>query len=828
MSQEVIIDHAWILDAMPHREGVEIWFKLPTGKILHGIYPYLPSFYATFRATQHRDNFFPSDDEKYRYYATKLAEHEIITSIEVVKRRIRAKHTLNSICLKITPNSPFKFKKAIRFLKNLEIFELYNSDIPLVQIFFYETGLFPFASCRFSMIRESKKSNLYIDKIDLTDSNELIEYPLPPLRIIWLDIFAKSTGIKREVSDVLSKCTLTIDPDSSPIPLPSLFPPDMISTDVHKYPQVKIAEGSEYDTLKMLEKAIKILDPDVIFTSKGDDRIFPYLMVRIKQNRLEKRFSLSRNGTPLRYSKFEVGEVGGSNSYMSYGQIFHRASTQFYLQGRLHIDSAIMGGLHFSGGNLYGIVEVARISYVTLQRLTRVTIGGALQSMQFYHAYHQGILIPEEKKNVEYFREAANLLKSDRGGLILNPVVGMFDRVAELDFTSMYPALMVKYNVSPEKLNCGCCKSNGNAVPGLPYHTCIQEEGVVPLSLHLPLTKRIRYKELIKNSDPTLAKRYEQIQSALKWILVVCFGYLGFRNSRFGRIEAHQAVCAYSREFLLNAMNIVEKHGLRYLHGIVDSLYVQAPKFMKIEEFHQKCNRIVHEIVEKTKIPINYDPNTDFFKFLTFLPTKAQPEIGALNRYWGVKPDGKIKVRGLELRRHDAPPFVKDFQHTLITAIAGSPHRIYWKRLLSTTIIPLLEQYFQKLDARTVTIEELAITIRLTRHLSEYKVNNYQVIAARHLARHGLYLGPGQKISFIITNDRATNPMDKALPIQLFQERHATYDSVKYRQLLVRALNNLLPNPLTPVEMKHLVEYSSDSYYMIQKTQKSLLEYIHN
>ncbi|MHA1619408.1 MAG: DNA polymerase domain-containing protein [Promethearchaeota archaeon] len=824
MGQEVRINRAWILDAMPHREGVEIWFKLPTGKIMHGVYPHQPSFYATFRATQHRDNFFPSDDEKYQYYATRLAEHEFISSVEVVKRRVLAKHTFFSLCLKVTPLSPFKFKKAIKVLKHFETFEFYSSDIPLVQIFFYETGLFPFASCRFSMIHKLGKRDLYIDKIDLTDSNELIDYPLPPLRIVWLDIFAKSMGIKRETSDILLKCTLTVDPDSSPLDLTNLFPPDMISTDVHNYPQVQIAEGSEYDTLLMLEKAIKILDPDIIFTSKGDERIFPYLMARIKQNRLDRHFSLSRNGTPLRYSKFELG---GSDSYMSYGRTIHRASTQFYLQGRLHIDSAIMGGLHFSGGNLYGIVEVARISYVTLQRLTRVTIGGALQSMQFFHAYNQSILIPEEKKNVEYFREAANLLKSDRGGLILNPVVGMFDRVAELDFTSMYPALMVKYNVSPEKVNCDCCESGGNIVPGLPYHTCTRGEGIVPLSLQLPLTKRIRYKELIKISDPTNAKRYENIQGALKWILVVCFGYLGFKNARFGRIEAHQAVCAYSREFLLNAMDIVEKHGLRYLHGIVDSLYVQAPKSMKTEEFHQICHRITLEIVEKTKIPINYDPKTNFFQFLTFLPTKAQPEIGALNRYWGVKPDGKIKVRGVELRRHDAPPFVKDFQHELITAIGISPYRQHWKKLLRGTILPLLERYFKKLDTRTVSIDELAITIRLTRRLSEYKVNIYQSIAARHLARHGLYLGPGQKISFIITNDRAKNPMDKALPIQLFKKRKAVYDVRKYRQLLVRALNNLLPNPLTSAEMKQLVEYSSDSHYMIQKTQKSLLEYIH-
>ncbi len=106
---------------------------------------------------------------------------------------------------------------------------------------------------------------------------------------------------------------------------------------------------------------------------------------------------------------------------MSYGIILHRAQSQFYLNGRLHIDSAIYGGLHFDDGNLYGIVEVARVSYTPLQRLTRITIGGSLQSLQFFHANKLGILIPEEKKNAEYFQQSSALLLSDRGVTFYNP-----------------------------------------------------------------------------------------------------------------------------------------------------------------------------------------------------------------------------------------------------------------------------------------------------------------------------------------------------------------------------------------------------------------------
>ena len=46
--------------------------------------------------------------------------------------------------------------------------------------------------------------------------------------------------------------------------------------------------------------------------------------------------------------------------------------------------------------------------------------------------------------------------------------------------------------------------------------------------------------------------------SAEKWLLVTCFGYLGYKNARFGRIEAHEAVTAYGREALLRAKEAAE------------------------------------------------------------------------------------------------------------------------------------------------------------------------------------------------------------------------------------------------------------------------------
>src|SRR6202521_5815545 len=43
-------------------------------------------------------------------------------------------------------------------------------------------------------------------------------------------------------------------------------------------------------------------------------------------------------------------------------------------------------------------------------------------------------------------------------------------------------------------------------------------------------------------------QRYKLQRDALKWLLVCCFGYTGYKNARFGQIEAHEAINAVARE----------------------------------------------------------------------------------------------------------------------------------------------------------------------------------------------------------------------------------------------------------------------------------------
>ena len=48
------------------------------------------------------------------------------------------------------------------------------------------------------------------------------------------------------------------------------------------------------------------------------------------------------------------------------------------------------------------------------------------------------------------------------------------------------------------------------------------------------------------------------------------------------------------------------------------------------------------------------------------LPLEADEKIEALKHYYGITQQGELVVRGIEIRRHDIPNFIKQFQSELL------------------------------------------------------------------------------------------------------------------------------------------------------------------
>jgi DNA polymerase-2 len=611
-------------------------------------------------------------------------------------------------------------------------------------MYLYRNDLFPLAFV---------EANNTLDHVEwvVKDSRERLDYELPMLRILRLKVTTKKTRRIPTVKDELGSITLQIDNET-----------------------IAINSGSEPDRLTQLGDAFRAIDPDVVLTEGGDSFIFPYLARRAQHHHILHEMILGREETPLR-----VYEVQG-HSYFSYGKILFK-QTAARLPGRLHVDEA--NGFISTDCGLEGLFEVARTCIIPLQRASRTTIGTSMTSLQLYHAVKADVLIPWNKNEPEEWKNGNELIVADRGGFIYEPQFGLHEFVGELDFSSLYPTIMRNMNISGETVHCACCPNSTSRVPELGWNICERWEGIVPRSLEILLRKRLRYKKLKKESTNAAARlRYDQRQAALKWILVCSFGYLGFKNARFGRIDAHIATCAFSRQILRKAVAIAESRGFKLVHGIVDSMWLKKPGATPAE-YEGLCR----EIEAQLHFPIEFE---GLYKWIVFLNSRTDPRIPVLNRYYGVFQNGKLKLRGIDLRKHDTPGIVRRCQSDMLTLLAKAENFEEFKALIPEALT-VVKSYVNLIQHGAVPVEDLTVEKRLSKNPNEYRNMVPQSIAAQHLVGEGMEAHAGQTISYILTYDKSRITQNRAIPTELMNE-DSNFDSKRYVDLLLSSTTNLL------------------------------------
>jgi DNA polymerase, archaea type len=624
-------------------------------------------------------------------------------------------------------------------------YRLYDVDIPASQVYFYKKDLFPLARVEVEQQNEGKVQWF------LKDSRKIIAFEIPSFRKLRLQVQTVKNKRVQTFQDELSSVQITLEGGE----------------------RICIDSGDESEKILSLVETLREIDPDIVFTEGGDSFLFPYLARRALTRGILDRLILGRETSPLR-----VYEVQG-HSYFSYGKILYR-ETAARLLGRLHIDDH--NAFISADCGLEGLFEISRTCIIPLQRASRATIGTNMASLQFYHAVKQEVLIPWNKNHPEEWKDGNELVIADRGGFIYEPEKGIHDQVGELDFTSLYPTLMSERNLSGETVKCKCCPNSALRVPELDYHIC-KKKGIVPCSLEILLSRRLKFKELKKTiRDEARKRRFDARQSALKWILVCSFGYLGFKNARFGKIDAHIATCAFSRVILNQAIAIAEDHGYKLIHAIVDSMWLAKPGATRVD--YEKLSALISKEV---KLPIGFEGQ---YKWIVFLNSKIDPRVPVLNRYYGVFQDGTRKIRGIDLRRHDTPEIVRKCQDSMLEVFLEADNSEEFRALI-TTAIGVLRGYARKLRDGSVPIEELVISKNLSKNPGEYTHHVAQAIAAWQLLGEGGSVHAGQQVNYILTRDSLNVSEKSALPWDLVDE-NTVYDAEKYVDLLVSSAANLL------------------------------------
>jgi len=545
---------------------------------------------------------------------------------------------------------------------------------------------------------------------------------------------------------------------------------------------------SQYTSVKLalfeVQKKIRRIDPDIVCTHSGDKIEFPALLHAAKSVGIELYFG--RDATPLR-------AFSQARTVWSYGQAL-RKNAYHPLRGRIHLD--VSSSFIVREGGISGLIELARLSNQSSQDISRLSPGSVISAIQIRTAMDDGILVPWKKNRPEDTKTALELLHSDRGGLYLDSTPGVYANVIELDYASLFPSIIATRNISSETLNCSCCVPiQGNehtlflpldvqdahdemnqrnirqnygggffpqsnkfalAVPGLNLHTCGRRLGFLGRVVSPIIQRRRELKSLRVSKKDS----FDLQQNALKWLLVTCFGYTGYRNARFGRIEAHEAICAWAREILLLTIDEAQNKGWEVLHAVVDSVWIRDTLGRSQDQQRLDAHDFSMQMSQLVGIPLEFE---DLYECIAFVPSRVH-HSGTLTKYWGWN-GTEFKIRGIESRQHSTCEWIRSLQ---LEGLARLVEREDTDQTLPSyrqqrEVYSYFHTAYNRVSTSEVLLESFVISRRIAKTRLERRVMNLTHAALLRAERYGMDVPPGGRIQFVVINQHHEIPLKRVI-----------------------------------------------------------------
>jgi DNA polymerase-2 len=720
----------WLLDLFADTQpGIVLWLMGEDGQRHRLTQDFPITFYAAGAPARLRQlwRFLQTQPEK---VALKRAERNDIFSPQPVQ--------VLEATLSQTAAQPYLFQRVAREFPELPY---YDADLPVTTRHAAIYNTFPLVHCQVEVDEKGR-----VQALEALDTPWELDPPAPPLRL------------------------LAIEPDVDPS---HATPKNLLVRSMSV--SYRLSLENSRPLLINLRAILQRQDPDILMTAWGDTWLLPYLIDMAEKWHI-----------PLPLNREENREVirKDERSYMAYGQVIYRGR-QVHLFGRWHIDGC--NAMLFHEYGLEGVYELARVTALAGQVVARVSPGSGISAMQMVTALRLGIMVPWHKQQAERPKSALEMIQADQGGMVYQPLIGLHRDVAEVDFISMYPSIMRHFNISPETVADPNAKGRDQyarleRVSELGLWIDQDTSGLIPQTLAPLLDKRLELKLRLAELPAWDPRRqtYQAQATAHKWLLVTCFGYLGYKNARFGRIEAHEAVTAYGREMLLRAKEAAEDLGFTVLHMYVDGLWVKKKGLAEVASFQP----LLEEITNRTSLPIALD---GIYRWVAFLPSRMDERVPVPNRYFGVFQDGSLKMRGIEVRRHDTPTWVSDVQMGIIDILVHTSN-VDDRSTYLPRILKLLRKALTRLRTGAVPVEDLLVSLTLSRELSEYRTPSPAARAAAQLAAIGKNLRPGQRVRFVYTlGEPGVHAWDLPEPADV-----RSIDQERYRVLLLRAASTIL------------------------------------
>jgi DNA polymerase I len=654
----------------------------------------------------------------------------------------------NKDCLKVTIKHPWEVPAYRAELQNY--CEVLAADIPFHHRFIYDMNLSSCVKVKGEDVTEQYKHKYSVDLV--IDAKEFTNIPdfKPVLKVLSFDI---ENSLKR----------------------PEIF---TIAATIKENDNIKsnTFEGSNADILKNFIRFIIKEDPDVITGYNIDGYDLPYLLDRAKEEHIE--FIIGRDKSKPQRIMNQFWRIHGRVVVDTWWSVkkelrpkqesLNAVSKQLLGEEKLDVNrtqidtewekdqkKVIEYCIKDSVLTLKIFEKLKTIEkYMDISTVSMLPLDDALNSGN--STLIDSILIREADRN-----NVAVPLMKDRGdderiegGYVHTINAGLYHWVCVLDFKSMYPSVIIKYNICFTTLD-----NDGDIVSptGIKFLSAEKRKGLIPKILEDLMHQRDEIKRKMKGADEESKKHYDGVQQAIKILMNSFYGVFASSFYRFTNTDIGASITAFARETVKRIIQELESKKVSVIYGDTDSVFFQSiyDNLEKTIEFGESISK---EISAKEMLTFEFQNVLEpFFSH------------GAKKRYVGrivypASQKGEIIVRGYETRRTDSfdmqsEALMKIFELILNNDIKGAKEE-------SVRIINAIKN-------GEVNAEKLVIS-RSMKELRYYKnpKSMPNVQAYEKLKEMGEDVFPGMKVSWIVVSDKKSRQeVEPYIPGKKFEKK---------------------------------------------------------
>ena len=418
------------------------------------------------------------------------------------------------------------------------------------------------------------------------------------------------------------------------------------------------------------------------------------------------------------------------------------------------------------------LIVISRIARMPIDDISRMGVSQWIRSLLYYEHRQNGILIPRrqelDNRSSDVSNDAIIKDKKFRGGLVVEPKVGIHFDVTVMDFASLYPSIIKVKNLSYETVRCSHDECKKNTIPQTNHWVCTKKNGLTSVLIGSLRDLRVNYyKNMAKKDTLTVEEKqlFTVVSQALKVILNASYGVMGAEIFPLYFLPAAEATTATGRHIILDTINKCKESGIDVLYGDTDSLFVKKPTPKQIED-----------IITKAKM--NHNVELEIEKEYRYVVLS-----GRKKNYLGVTKNGKVDVKGLTGKKSHTPPFIKTLFYELLDILSEIKTAEEFKRA-KNKISDKITECARKVQAKEIPLQDLVFNVMLSKAPRDYTKTVPQHIRAAKQLESIREIKKGDIISYVkILNKPGVRPIEMA--------RKSEIDTSKYMEFMESTLDQL-------------------------------------